>query len=173
MKKLILLLTFLFVALPSMAKSRFVDDARLRDCGGQIELRESASNLHLKVENVKFCDRISIYNVWGDRIVSYDLKRNSSTRPVTASYTLSREMWRQLERGELEIRVRGRWVEDIVTLRVYETRQEPHDPWQCGGHEKARYTGYALTGSCRCAYYERGEFIRHAEGLEAFGCLLN
>lgn len=173
MNKLLLLLTFIFVALPSFAKSRYLDDARLRDCGGTIELRESRKNLHLKIEDVRYCNKLAVYNVWGDKIASYKFKKRRSTKPVTASYTLSNEMWRQLERGELEIVVSGRWAQDNVTLRVYESKDEFHNPWQCGGHEQARYTGWALTNSCKCAYYKRGKFVRHAKGLEAFACLLN
>ena len=178
MKYLVLILGLL-VALPNLyAKSVTVDTARLRDCGGVIQLAESEKNLHLNLVNVRYCDTMVVRNHRGRIISQYTIKY-SEYRDTKQSFTLSKEMRSQLGRGDLEIEVYGDYYhEDIVTLRLYEApkpkpkKRKKHDPLTCGGHSEYNYTGYALTKSCNCGFYVNGQFDHTASGLEALMCLL-
>lgn len=167
MKKVILLLALLIV--PQGFASKYVDSATLRDCGGRVELRESRDNLHLQFERVRHCHDLTIKNSRGRVLKQYSFKKGGNDAPYSPSYTLSNQMWRELDRGRLVLVVSGWGNRDEVSLRVNRWGDGDlggHDPGQCGGHEKARYTGFALTNSCKCAYYRNGRFIRHATPIE-------
>ncbi len=191
-----LVLATLLLAGFAEARSSYQDSARLHDCGGRIELRESRQNLHLQIENNRRCDEMIVRSSRYGRVIErYNLRRGDS------NYTLSNRMWRELGRdGRIYIELNGTWgTSDGVHLNVPTYRDDYRDDrwrddrwrddrwrddgwndrwdddlWrdrdrnrggnsrQCGGHKARRTTGYGYTNSCKCAYYRRGEFQRHA-----------
>ena len=113
------------------ADSLFVDSARLRNCGGEVELRESRENLHLQFNDVRNCSNLDIQDVSYDRrsgrrtvrtIRSYKLNSNHARPPYRANFTLSNRMWAELEHdGELHLYIHSnsKRTEDHVELRLY------------------------------------------------------
>ena len=174
MKKFILFLALLAVV-PGFAKSRYVDSARLYECGGKVELRESKENLHLQFEDVQDCENLVIQTAGGfffkgETLKQYAFNKGGKDAPFSPSYTLSKDMWKELsKRGKLVLLVTGYGNRDELTLRVNPWRgkidsgDDHYNAGKCGGHSASEYTGYARTNSCKCAYYRRGEFVRHAE----------
>ncbi len=171
MRKLLFLVSVL-VATQGFAESRYVDSASLYDCGGSVELRESKDNLHLKFEDVTDCDTLIVQTDRGQTLETYSFKKGGQRAPFSPSYTLSNEMWRNLGRGDLILKVRGGWfVQDSVNLRVNPWGTPDHDkPNKCGGHTAHNFTGFALTNTCKCAYYRNGNFERPATPRELSRC---
>jgi len=169
--KVLLLLCSLVVS-QAFADSKFVDSASLYDCGGRVELRESKDNLHLKFEDVRYCDTLTVQTDWGTTLETYSFKKGGERAPYSPSYTLSNDMWRALGTGNLVLKVRGGWwTQDRVILRAnpWDKPGQPGNPGQCGGHSK-HFTGWGLTNTCKCAYYVNGQFQRHANPREEYKC---
>jgi hypothetical protein len=175
MKKLMSFMALVLVA-QGYAESRFVDSASLYQCGGRVELRESQDNLHLQFDSVDACDTLVVQTDWGTVLERYSFRKGGRRAPYSPSYTLSKEMWRQLGRGSLVLKVSGSGffaAQDRVSLRVNPFAGPDlggRPPRQCGGHTSRNFTGWALTNTCKCAYYRRGEFQRHAQPWEERNC---
>jgi hypothetical protein len=169
------MLVLLAVSAQSFGASRYVDSASLYECGGRVELRESKDNLHLQFEDVTDCDSLVVQTEWGFVLERYSFKKGGKRAPFSPSYTLSNEMWRELGDGDLILKVSGSGffaAQDRVALRVNPFSRPidgGHNPRKCGGHS-GNFTGWALTNSCKCAYYRKGQFQRHAEAWEQFKC---
>jgi hypothetical protein len=174
MKNFILLMTSLF-AFAGMASSVYVDSAYLYDCGGKVELRKSDSNLHLKFKEVENCSNFLVQTSrYGRTLKQYKLNTNGNNAPYTASFTLSKSMWQELEKDamvNLKIRSNSGYHEDNITLYVPRAKKHyNNNPRRCGGHSGTGFTGWALTNSCKCAYYQNGRFHHHAKPHQQYKC---
>jgi len=174
--KRLLIVTALLLSSLSFAQSNrgsnLEDYARLRDCGGEVELRSSGDNLHLKFIDVRRCENLIIKkDSYGRVIKQYSFAKGGERAPYTRNYTLSKDMWRELAQdGDLYILVTGRGRRDELTLRVPSATWSNPEKTKCGGHSKTYYTGWALTNNCNCAYYRRGVFQRLARPYEERNC---
>ncbi len=190
MNKILLILAALLVSGVAQARSYYQDSARLHDCGGRIELRESAQNLHIQIDNNRRCDEMIVRaSRYGRVIKRYTLRTGDS------NWTLSNSMWRELQRdGSIYFELNGSWgTSDTINLRIpryddrydrdrydrdrydrdrydrdrydrdrYDRDRYDRRPGQCGGHTSRGTTGYGYTNSCKCAYYRYGQFQYHA-----------
>ena len=96
--KLIVLLLGL-VSLSAFSQSRYVDSARLYNCNGSIQLRESYNQTHLKFINVENCSNVILKtSKYGRVINSYKLTKADSIAPYNVTYTLSNKVRAELNR---------------------------------------------------------------------------
>src|SRR5262249_1019403 len=102
------------LASPAIGASRFLGDAQLRECDGRVELRESEENLHLQFRNVYDCENLVIKNETGRVLKQYSFGKGGNQPPFSPNYTISKQMWHELGRGDLLLLVTGRRARDEV-----------------------------------------------------------
>jgi hypothetical protein len=178
MKKFLLLILSLISI--SAFSSIEVDRAYLWDCGGKVILKKSDENLHLHFKDVMNCSNLKVMtSYYGSTLKSYKLNSGKSYGPYTANFTLSKSMWRELERdGSMNLRVTsnsGATVDNVTLIVPRYSSYNPYNPGysnpkKCGGHSNSNFTGWALTNSCKCAYYQNGQFHHHAKPHQEYKC---
>jgi hypothetical protein len=165
--KTTLLFIISLLSISAFATSTFLDDAKLSKCGGEIQLRRADNEkLSLKFTDNKNCNKFQVTNASGsETFKTYKLEKGSST------FTLSNEMDESYEAND-----KLKFVIYDSSFSYYKDKVElvkkgkvPSKQYRKDIDDK-KFTGWALSNSGKCSYYQNGGFHHHAKASQQEKC---